>query len=99
MERTPAAALQFYAILRSASSAAFAAATAALISAMRAADCSSLCSLLVRENERFDCVRGLQRSASFGHTVAAGAWGGTAGPAGPPGPLIAMCGDWAGPGK
>jgi hypothetical protein len=58
--------------------------TAALVSA-----CPSLCSLLVRENESFDCMRGLDGSAPFGRTVAAGAGGGNAGPMEPPGSLYA----------
>ncbi len=67
--------------------------------AMRTADCSTHSSLLVRENKSFHCVRGLEGSAPFGHTVAAGAGGGTAGPAGLPGSLTAVCGHWAGPGN
>jgi hypothetical protein len=50
---------------------------------------SSWPSLLARANESFDCLA-LEGSAPCGHTVAAGARGGTAGPAGPPGSLIAV---------
>ncbi len=47
-------------------------------------------SALARANESFDCLA-LKGSAPCGHTVAAGAGGGTAGPAGRPGSLIAVC--------
>ncbi len=47
-------------------------------------------SALAGANESFDCLA-LEGSAPCGHTVAAGAGGGTAGPAGRPGSLIAVC--------
>jgi hypothetical protein len=91
--RTPAAAVRASRVEFFFISAALAAAAAALISAKRAdlrkAFCSRNCSLLARAKESFDCLA-LEGSAPCGHTVAAGAGGGTAGPAGPPGSLIAV---------